>query len=134
MERLCARRLQWGDTHRDVAALWILLPHDISILDTVLGGDVQPLWARADRRAGQVAGLAAGFSEGRIEAGIRPTAYVRTLELVCEGGVAKLADPDADHIVIARNDGDPTFHQPENGAPSAPSCPRCGSCAPSATT
>ncbi len=112
VERLCARRLQWGYNHRDVDALWILLPHDISILDTVLGGDVEPLSARADWHDGQVVGLAAEFSKGRIEAGIRRTAYDRTLELVCEGGVAKLADPYADHIVIVRNDSDPTFHEP----------------------
>jgi predicted dehydrogenase len=112
VERLCARRLQWGYNHRDVDALWILLPHDISILDEVLGGALEPISARADWHDGAVVGLAAEFARARIESSVRRTAYDRTLELVCEGGVAKLADPYDDHISVVRNDGDPGFHEP----------------------
>lgn len=112
VERLSVKRLQWGCNHLDVDPLWILLPHDVSILDEVLGGALHPLWANAEIHQARPVGLVAAFDNAWIEASTRRSRYDRTLELVCADGVARLSDPMDDHIAIFRDDGDPMTHQP----------------------
>lgn len=112
VERLSVKRLQWGCNHLDVDPLWILLPHDVSILDEVLGGELRPLWASAEIHAKRPVGLIAAFENAWIEASTRRSRYDRTLELVCADGIARLSDPMDDHIAIFRDDGDPMTHQP----------------------
>jgi predicted dehydrogenase len=105
VEQVVVRRLQWGYNHRDVDPVWILLPHDISILHEILGYGLRPIRASVERHDGAVVGITAELERARIEASIRRAVYDRRLELVCEQGVAWLNDPYDDHISVFRDDG-----------------------------
>jgi predicted dehydrogenase len=105
LEQVVVRRLQWGYNHRDVDPVWILLPHDVSILHEIMGYGLRPIRASVERHDGAVVGITAELERARIEASIRRAVYDRRLELVCEQGVAWLNDPYDDHISVFRDDG-----------------------------
>jgi predicted dehydrogenase len=99
-------RLGWGNHHDDVNCAWILMPHDLSIAQEVLGGLGTPVLARAQVAGGRLWGLHAwldGPAWHRIEVGARSPEHRRRIELVCRDGVAVLADSYDDAVLIARN-------------------------------
>lgn len=97
-------RVQWNQPHRDVDAIWVLAPHDLSIAKEVLG-DVPELRASvAERFREPGEGMLAVFGNApwfvmEVSA-CRPDAR-REIRLVCERGIASLDDALAEHITIA---------------------------------
>ena len=100
-------RVQWGSPHDDVDLAWILLPHDLSIAQEILGYLPAPLHAVAESDAeGLVAMTAwlAGPAWLQCEAGIRSPQHRRNIELRCRDGVAVLGDAYDQHIAVLRTD------------------------------
>jgi predicted dehydrogenase len=95
--------------HRDVDAVWILAPHDLTIALEILGRLPEPVAARGSAAAdGSVVVhglLQAGDVWHALEVGDRSPAYVRRVELHCEGGVAVLADGWDEHVSLHRRFG-----------------------------
>ena len=46
---LTTKRTQWGSPHKDVDAVWILLPHDLSITLHILNELPEPIWAISEQ-------------------------------------------------------------------------------------
>ena len=98
-------RVGWGNPHGDVDGVWMLAPHDISIVLEVLGEIPEPRWAAAERVDGLVTGLVGRLGDdpwAAIDVSIAHSERRREVRLVCGEGVAVLADPFADHLVISR--------------------------------
>lgn len=101
---ITSHRLGWGNPHRDVDAVWILLPHDLSIAIEILGGLPEPRFAAAPDASGS--GLLAVL---RDQDGPLVTCEVsadhpvnrRTVVVVGENGSGQLADSWDDRIVLA---------------------------------
>ena len=101
-------RIGWGNPHGDVDGVWMLAPHDISIVLEVLGTIPEPRAAAIERSGGMVTGLVGLLGEGEpnaaIEVSIASGERRRELRLVCRDGVAILSDPYSDHVLIARGE------------------------------
>jgi predicted dehydrogenase len=103
---LTTRRRQWGTPHVDVDPVWILAPHDVSIVREVLG-QLPPV------RHARAVGTAAWMEEIDVVLGDGPSALIsvsgisgeteRLVSAVFEHAVVTLRDPLGDHLeVIAR--------------------------------
>jgi predicted dehydrogenase len=104
-------RLGWGNPHQDVDAIWILLPHDLSIVAEILGHLPAP------RQAVAPSGVEAGSDlwcllqdEGGPEVTCEVSALHpvnrRSVVVIGETGSGQLADSYDDRIVLAgRVDG-----------------------------
>jgi predicted dehydrogenase len=66
---VCTRRRQWGTLHSDVDPIWILLPHDLSVVREILGELPEIVAARGVRRGDWVEELDAIL-------GTRPSAMI----------------------------------------------------------
>jgi predicted dehydrogenase len=108
------RRLGWGSSQGDVDPIWVLAPHDLSIVLHLLGALPAPRWAHAERNGdGAVCGMRAQL--GGDPAAFIPTAFIhvssreprqdRSVLVACEAGTALLADSYADHVAIRRGNG-----------------------------
>jgi predicted dehydrogenase len=100
-------RVGWGNPHGDVDGVWMLAPHDISIVLEVLGDIPAARFAVAERVDGVVAGLAGVLGSdpwAAIEVSIAHSERRREVRLICEEGVAVLAEPYAEHIQISRGE------------------------------
>jgi predicted dehydrogenase len=100
-------RVGWGNPHGDVDGVWMLAPHDISILLEILGTIPEPRAARAETVGSLVTGLVGLLGDdpwGAIEVSIAHSDRRREIRLICEDGVAVLADPYADHVLITRGE------------------------------
>lgn len=100
-------RVGWGNPHGDVDGVWMLAPHDISILLEILGTIPEPRAARAETVGSLVTGLVGLLGDdpwGAIEVSIAHSERRREIRLICEEGVAVLPDPYADHVAIARGE------------------------------
>jgi predicted dehydrogenase len=100
-------RVGWGNPHGDVDGVWMLAPHDISILLEILGTIPEPRAARAETVGSLVTGLVGLLGDdpwGAIEVSIAHSERRREIRLICEDGVAVLPDPYADHILITRGE------------------------------
>ena len=100
-------RVGWGNPHGDVDGVWMLAPHDISILLEILGTIPEPRAARAETVGSLVTGLVGLLGDdpwGAIDVSIAHSDRRREIRLICEGGVAVLPDPYADHILITRGE------------------------------
>jgi predicted dehydrogenase len=111
-------RLGWGLNHTDVDALWILLPHDMSIALEVLGEIPEPRQAVAERMAGRPTGLVGLLGDDpwfTVEASITWPARRREVRLHCEDGVAILPDAYSDAVEVYRrlDPEDPAAPEPE---------------------
>lgn len=99
-------RIGWGNPHGDVDGVWMLAPHDISIVLEVLGGIPDPRAASIERSGGMVTGLVGLLGDGEptatIDVSIASGQRRRELRLVCQDGVAMLPDPYSDHVLITR--------------------------------
>ena len=110
-------RLGWGNPH-EVDASWILVPHELSIGLEILAQPPVPRSAVADAVDGYVVGLLGlvGVDPWHaLEVSTRYAQRRREVRLVCEEGVAVLADADSDHIQIFRrtDPGEQTTPEPE---------------------
>jgi predicted dehydrogenase len=112
-------RTGWGVGPSDVDAVWTLVPHELSIALEVLGRIPRPRAAVAERLGGGLAalsGLLGGSGEPWLafEASSRYADYRREVRLHCRDGVAVLADPYADHVLVTRGSRDGTDDGPQN--------------------
>lgn len=100
-------RVGWGNPHGDVDGIWMLAPHDLSIVLEVLGAIPEPRAAVAERSAGVVTGLVGLLGEdpwAAIEVSIAHGARRREVRLVCRDGVAVLGDAYSDHVLVVRGE------------------------------
>ncbi len=98
-------RIQWGQDHRDVDALWLLAPHDLSIALEILGRLPEPTAAVADGPPGEPVGLnvqCAGDPWLVLELSTRSPVRRREIRLRGRDGSALLADAYSDHVEIRR--------------------------------
>lgn len=98
-------RTGWGSPHDDIDGIWHLAPHDLSIVNEILGLLPEPRHARADRADGTPAGIVGFLGDDpwvRVEVGTRSTRRIRSVTLRCRDGIAALMDGYADHLEILR--------------------------------
>lgn len=109
---LLARRVQPGCRHRDVDATWVLLPHDLSIANELLGMLPTPRFAAAERSGGDVAGLVGHCGGGgepffSFEASARSPVHRRELRLVGTSATAIWSDAVPTAVELVRSVGSP---------------------------
>ena len=107
VQGVVTRRVGWGCPHADVDAVWILLPHDLSIGLEILGELPRPVAAVAEcdeRGVLALAGLLRGAAWQRFEIDARSAQSARTVELRCRDGVATLAGSYDDSVRIQRSE------------------------------
>ena len=107
VQQLRTVRVQWGQPHADVDGVWILAPHDLSIVRQILGFLPEPVHAVGDFTGDQMDGLLALLGRDPaavIEVSSRCPKRQRSIILSCSQGVALLADPLADHLEVWRGE------------------------------
>ena len=110
-------RIGWGNPH-DVDAVWILVPHELSIALEILGVSPTPKSAVADTADGTVIGLIGLVGDDpwhALEVSARSAERSREVTLFCEEGIAVLPDPYSEHVRIFRRTGpaESTVPEPE---------------------
>lgn len=101
-------RHQWGLQHRDVDAIWILVPHDVSIVREILGSVPTPV-AASGHALGNECSLVALLGPDpwvSIDASTMSTGHRRELAVQGERGVGILPDSYADHVEVRRPGND----------------------------
>ena len=104
---LRSKRLQWGYPHdrRDVDAVWMLTPHDLSIALEIFGYLPAPRHAVAEKANGQTTSLIAIMGDHpwfHCEVSVRSPLNKREIKLHCRDGIAVLPDSYSDHLQIIR--------------------------------
>lgn len=103
-------RQGWGNPHDDVNPVWVLAPHDLSII-LEIGGELPPLVSSvADQADGNVFGLRAhlqGSFWATIDVGTRSPTRRRVVTVHFEQAVVVLPEGVTDHLLLARNPVDP---------------------------
>jgi predicted dehydrogenase len=105
-------RLGWGIDHPDVDAVWTLLPHDISVVDEILGAIPEPLWAIGESPNGEPAALVGRLGESPwavVDVSAASRRHQREVRLCCADGTVVLDDAQTDHleVVCAQQPGAP---------------------------
>lgn len=98
-------RLGWGNPHPDVDAVWILVPHDLSIGLEVLGDVLEPKSAVAQEVDGLGTLLVAVLGRNpwhALEISTRSAVRRREIQLHCRDGVAILENAYSKHVCILR--------------------------------
>ena len=98
-------RLGWGSSHVDVDPVWILLPHDLSMLLEVLGFVPEPIAAAAHIENGEAVELSAllgGVPHVAVSISARHPVNQRAMTLCCERGTAILEDSYSTELTIRR--------------------------------
>jgi predicted dehydrogenase len=112
---LLTTRIGWGNPHDDVDAVWVIAPHDLTIALEILGHLGEPRAAVGDLGARGFAGLVGLLGERpwhRLEVSARSVERRREVALLCEHGVALLADGYSDHVLVRRDDAEePERHE-----------------------
>ena len=101
---LRSTRISWGHRFDDVDTVWIHAPHDLAIALEILGTVPPARSAVGELADGSLRGVLALLGDDpwvAIEISATAAERRRELKLVCEGGVAWLADAYADHIAVA---------------------------------
>jgi len=103
LRTIYCRRVQWGQSQLDVNPIWTLLPHDLSIVDHLLGELPTPQWAYAEHKdKGWPLCLHAQLKGGDTTVLIDVSSIVPTKErkllLSLEKGSLVMDDPLADHL------------------------------------
>jgi predicted dehydrogenase len=96
-------RVGWGNPHTDVDSLWILAPHDLSIMLEVLGEVPAPRDAVADVVDGDVVGMTALLGDrpwATLRVSSRDPEHRRSVLVRGTLGTAELGDGYADHVVL----------------------------------
>jgi len=104
-----SRRLGWGVAHDDVDPIWVLLPHDLSIVIHILGYLPEPKMAIGYLNGNNIpVGMTAFLGESSqvsIEiSSIHPTRD-RSIIVQFEQATAMMPDAYSKHISICRGDG-----------------------------
>jgi predicted dehydrogenase len=111
-------RLGWGCAHPDVDPVWVLAPHDLSIVQELLGALPAPVAARADRAHGVARGLVALLGDDpwvTVAVSSRAAERRRRVRVLFEDGVAELGGAYADRVTVhpVRDRLDPAVPEPE---------------------
>ncbi len=96
-------RFGWGISHRDVDAVWILFPHDLSIVLEILGQIPAPTGAVADVAGGSARGIEAwslGPPWAAYQVSSRSPERIRSVVVYGEEATAVLSDSSADHVAV----------------------------------
>ena len=97
------RRIGWGNPHLDVDGVWILAPHDLSIILELLGELPAARAAVAERVGTTVAGLSCllGYEPwAALEVSTSSPVRQRRVTLHCEDGVVVMSDGYTDRLEI----------------------------------
>jgi predicted dehydrogenase len=100
------RRNQWGSKHDDVDAPWTLMPHDIAIVDELLGAVPELISVRADVHRGKVEGVVATFGTSPwvvVECFARAPRIEREILVFGTTGIAVLPSGSSDHVQVFRS-------------------------------
>jgi predicted dehydrogenase len=106
----------------DVDPVWTLLPHDLSIVATILGRLPEPVAATAERDAGgELAGLIGHLGDGTpsatVEVSACRSARRRSVEVVGTTATALLPSDDAPDVEVTGTDGTRTLRALADGMP-----------------
>lgn len=113
-------RVGWGNPHGDVDGIWILVPHDLSVALEILGEIPDPRHAVAEVVGGVATGLVGVLGDRpwlAIDSSMAHNVRRREIRLVCSEGVATLADPYDDHVLVTRGDLQGTVTREEERRP-----------------
>ncbi len=105
---LHARRVNWGIDHPDVDPVWTLIPHDLSIIDEILGYIPEPVWARGEILSGRPGSLIGALGDAPwvvIEVSATNSLRRREIRLMCRDATVILEDA-ADHLVFIASHAD----------------------------
>ena len=103
-------RVSWGHRFEDVDTVWIHAPHDLAIALEILGTVPAARSAVGEALDGSLSGLVGFLGDDpwlAIEISATSAERRREVKLVCERGVAWLADAYADHVAVAPSGGEP---------------------------
>lgn len=98
-------RCQCGQPHDDVDATWILMPHDLSIVQHILGFLPHVRAAYGESVSGSLDGAIAFLGDSpqaMVQVSALWPGYSRMVRVLFEDGIASMMDPMDDHIVIHR--------------------------------
>jgi predicted dehydrogenase len=105
---LRSTRIGWGNPHDDVDAVWVLAPHDLAIGLEIMGALPQPASAVAAWSNGGAMTMTASLQgDGwwqTVEVSAISPEQRRRVELLCQEGVAFLADGWDEHVTVQRYD------------------------------
>ncbi|MEM6460784.1 MAG: Gfo/Idh/MocA family oxidoreductase [Pseudomonadota bacterium] len=107
VEWIRTMRANWTSPRTDVDSIWTMLPHDISILQEVLGFIPEPTAAFAEHNAGVANGIVAvlgGSPRAVIETSTRFENKRREIRVHCADAVLVLQGTDTPEINIHRLD------------------------------
>jgi predicted dehydrogenase len=107
VQGVACTRVGWGNPHKGVDAVWMLAPHDLSILIEVLGFIPQPRAAVYERVGDKPTGLTGLLGDtpwATVTVSASHPVRRREVRLVCSEGSAVLADSFAEEILIVRGD------------------------------
>ncbi|MEM9938622.1 MAG: Gfo/Idh/MocA family oxidoreductase [Pseudomonadota bacterium] len=111
-------RRQWLSPHSDVDAIWILLPHDLSIVTHIFGSVPKPVHAHADPTGPLGCGLTADLICGdanipiAIDVSASSPTMNREVSLGCQDAVISLCNKDYNTLEIR--------HLPQSAGADAP--------------
>tara|TARA_R110002050_G_scaffold10724_1_gene36479 strand:+ start:238 stop:1209 length:972 start_codon:yes stop_codon:yes gene_type:complete len=103
LRALNLRRRQWGSAHSDVDPIWILLPHDLSIVLHLLGDIPEPLFASCLGGEGWLNALTVYLGTEvpvSIEVSSLSAQHERFLEAVFDEGTVTMRDDQPGHLLI----------------------------------
>ncbi|MEP3925729.1 MAG: Gfo/Idh/MocA family oxidoreductase [Gilvibacter sp.] len=106
--QLTLRRTQWRSPHQDVDPVWILIPHDISIAQLLLGKTPKALYATGNKVGEDYihsvhAILQVEKSKVIIEVSGDSVSVERSAHVVCEDASFHLANAYTDNIQMMEN-------------------------------
>jgi predicted dehydrogenase len=102
-----SRRIDWGNPHPDVDGAWILLPHDISIIQEIAKETPSPMSAIATEWGKEVVSLCALLKTSsniscQIEISTCSSINRREIIIECERGIAMLGGGWDSEIVVCQ--------------------------------
>ena len=96
-------RLGWGNRHKDVDTIWILLPHELAIIKEIMGYLPTPKSAIAEKIGNLAVGLNVFFNSKfaiTVEISSRSPSYKREVQLHFEKALVTLDDPLSNELKV----------------------------------
>jgi predicted dehydrogenase len=107
VQAIDCRRLQWGTSQSDVDLVWTVAPHELSIMQHILGFIPAPRAATGEWNGERLEGITVLLGDcphASTQISARYPQHRREVRMTCEGGVVLMEDPYADHIDLYRID------------------------------